>query len=146
MTKEMTESVILINSLFNCYKLQCTDPFHPIELNGLKDLLAEAEDKRFPDTELVSSLREAIETAEKCTLVAQQLMSSKVRTRTRLQGEAKCRLTFEELQMFVVQLNQLPCKIAESQAVFGNKLILNLLSELSNLYIFSFFRSSKECD
>ena len=89
-------------------------------MNGLKELLTEAEVKRFPDIELVSSLREAIETAEKCTLVAQQLMSSKVRTRTRLQGEAKCRLTFEELQMFVVQLKQLPCKIAESQAVFGN--------------------------
>ena len=91
-------------------------------MNGLKDLLTEAENKRFPHTELVSALREAIETAEKCTLVAQQLMSSKVRTRTRLQGEAKCRLTFEELQMFVVQLKQLPCKITESQAVFGKHL------------------------
>lgn len=95
--------------------------FFLADLNGLKDLLNEAENKRFPDTELVSSLREAIETAEKCTLVAQQLMSSKVRTRTRLQGEAKCRLTFEELQMFVVQLKQLPCKISESEAVFGKE-------------------------
>lgn len=52
-------------------------------------------------------------------MVAQQLMSSKVRTRTRLQGEAKCRLTLEELQLFVQQLKKLPCKLPESEAIYG---------------------------
>uniref|UniRef100_A0A0P5I956 [histone H3]-trimethyl-L-lysine(4) demethylase n=1 Tax=Daphnia magna TaxID=35525 RepID=A0A0P5I956_9CRUS len=88
-----------------------------IELAALKALLQEAEEHKFPGTELVLSLREAVESAEKCTMVAQQLMSSKVRTRTRLQGEAKCRLTLEELQLFVQQLKKLPCKLPESEAI-----------------------------
>lgn len=91
-------------------------------MSALKALLSEADEQRFPDTELVASLREAVETAEKCTMVAQQLMSSKVRTRTRLQGEAKCRLTLEELQLFVQQLKQLPCKLPESEAIYGTRL------------------------
>lgn len=109
---------------------------------SLKNLLSEAEEQRFPDTELVLSLREAVETAEKCTMVAQQLMSSKVRTRTRLQGEAKCRLSLEELQLFVQQLKQLPCKLPESDAIYGtqnspnspNKLDLTLLLIPTELY------------
>ncbi len=92
------------------------------DLAALKALLTEAEEQRFPDTELVLSLREAVDTAEKCTLVAQQLMSSKVRTRTRLQGEAKCRLTLEELQLFVQQLQKLPCKLPESEAIYGKNI------------------------
>ena len=89
-----------------------------IDLPALKELLADAQEKRLPDTELVSDLRQAVEAAEKCTAVAQQLISSKVRTRTRLQGEAKCRLSFEELQMFVQQLQQLPCQLAEAPAIY----------------------------
>ena len=86
-----------------------------IDLPALKELLADAQEKRLPDTELISDLRQAVEAAEKCTAVAQQLISSKVRTRTRLQGEAKCRLSFEELQMFV---QQLPCQLAEAPAIY----------------------------
>lgn len=89
------------------------------ELAVLKALLSDADEQKFPGTELVLSLREAVESAEKCTMVAQQLMSSKVRTRTRLQGEAKCRLTLEELQLFVQQLKKLPCKLPESEAIYG---------------------------
>lgn len=95
-----------------------------VELASLKELLSEAEDQRFPETELVVSLREAVETAEKCTMVAQQLISSKVRTRTRLQGEAKCRLSIEELELFVKQLKQLPCKLPESDAIYSNIFLL----------------------
>ena len=93
--------------------------FYFVELAALKALLLEADEQKFPGTELVLSLREAVESAEKCTMVAQQLMSSKVRTRTRLQGEAKCRLTLEELQLFVQQLQKLPCKLPESEAIHG---------------------------
>lgn len=90
-------------------------------------MLSEADEQRFPDTDLVVSLRDAVETAEKCTMVAQQLMSSKVRTRTRLQGEAKCRLTLEELQLFVEQLKKLPCKLPESDAIYGTSHITHEL-------------------
>lgn len=50
--------------------------------------------------------------------MAQQLVSAKVRTRTRLQGEAKCRLTFEELQQFADKLRELPCHIVEAPAIY----------------------------
>lgn len=90
-----------------------------VELVALKKLMEEAESHRLPDMELVTTLRDAVEAAEKCATVAQQLISSKVRTRTRLQGEAKCRVTLEELQLFCQQLEQLPCTIPESSAIFG---------------------------
>ena len=89
------------------------------ELAGLKELLAEAESQRFPDTEVVSSLREAVDIAEKCRMMAEKLMSSKVRTRTRLQGEAKCRITLDDLEIFVQQLQQLPCKLPETPSICG---------------------------
>lgn len=93
--------------------------FSIAELAVLKELLSEAEEQRFPETEVVVSLREAVETADKCAMIAQQLVSSKVRTRTRLQGEAKCRLSIEELGLFVQQLKQLPCKLPESDAIYS---------------------------
>jgi len=88
-----------------------------IELPGLKELLAEAESQRFPDTEVVTSLREAVDIADKCRMMAEKLMSSKVRTRTRLQGEAKCRITLDDLEIFVQQLQQLPCKLPETPSI-----------------------------
>ena len=90
-----------------------------IDLAGLKDLLTEAEEQKFPDKEQVANLRDVVDKAEKFTAVAQQLISTKVRTRTRLQGESKGRLTMDELRQFVDQLKQLPCKIAEAPAIYG---------------------------
>ena len=91
----------------------------------LKELLDEAKKQRFPDDrEQVAFLRDVVDMAERFTSVAQQLVSAKVRTRTRLQGEAKCRLTLEELQQFVQQLKQIPCKIAEAPLIFGSCLAL----------------------
>ena len=92
-----------------------------LELDALKELLTKAEEHKFPDSELVTSLREAVETADKCTMMAEKLVSSKVRTRTRLQGEAKCRLTLDDLKLFVEQLRNLPCKLVEAPAVYGKK-------------------------
>ena len=96
----------------------------------LKELLDEAKKQRFPeDREQVAFLRDVVDMAERFTSVAQQLVSAKVRTRTRLQGEAKCRLTLEELQQFVQQLKQIPCKIAEAPLIFGSFLLfLQILS------------------
>lgn len=108
----------------------------------LKELLSEAEEQRFPETEVVVSLREAVETADKCAMIAQQLVSSKVRTRTRLQGEAKCRLSIEELGLFVQQLKQLPCKLPESDAIYSQlfffQTILFIHSSIVSLFCLPF--------
>lgn len=52
-----------------------------IELHELKELLTEAEAKKFPESELLTALTNAIQDAEKCASVAQQLLNTKQRTR-----------------------------------------------------------------
>lgn len=52
-----------------------------IELSELKELLNEAESKKFPESELLTALTTAVQDAEKCASVAQQLLSNKQRTR-----------------------------------------------------------------
>ncbi|EFX73982.1 hypothetical protein DAPPUDRAFT_252351 [Daphnia pulex] len=68
-----------------------------VELTVNKALHSDADEQKFPNTDLKFSHREAVESAEQSIIMAQQLISSKVRTRTRLQGGAKWRLTLEEL-------------------------------------------------
>lgn len=53
-----------------------------IELNELRELLSEAESKKFPESELLTALTNAIQDAEKCSSVAQQLLTNKQRTRS----------------------------------------------------------------
>jgi len=52
-----------------------------IELSELKELLNEAENKKFPESELLTALTTAVQDAEKCASVAQQLINNKQRTR-----------------------------------------------------------------
>lgn len=52
-----------------------------IELSELKELLNEAESKKFPESELLTALTTAVQDAEKCASVAQQLLNNKQRTR-----------------------------------------------------------------
>lgn len=52
-----------------------------LDLEELHKLISEAEDKHFPDSELLDRLTNAVNEAEKCALVANQLVSKKVRTR-----------------------------------------------------------------
>ena len=49
------------------------------ELWELKDLLQEADEKKFPASDLKASLSAAISEAEKCAHVANQLVSKKAR-------------------------------------------------------------------
>lgn len=53
----------------------------PADLGDFKELLQEADEKKFPDSELKNTLATAISEAEKCASVANQLVSKKVRTR-----------------------------------------------------------------
>ncbi|XP_037086816.1 lysine-specific demethylase 5A-like [Pollicipes pollicipes] len=77
----------------------------------------EAEAKRFPESDLISSLAMVIEEATKCSMVAQQLATKKVRTRTRPQGETKYRLTVDELELFHEHIEQLACRIREQDDI-----------------------------
>lgn len=51
------------------------------DLNELKDLITEATEKKFPESDLLQTLINAVTEAEKCSSVANQLVTKKVRTR-----------------------------------------------------------------
>ncbi|KAK2585208.1 hypothetical protein KPH14_009914 [Odynerus spinipes] len=88
-----------------------------VELNELKELLNEAENKKFPDSELLTALTTAVQDAEKCASVAQQLLNNKQRTRTRQSVETKYKLTVEELTLFYKEITNLCCELKESDGV-----------------------------
>ncbi|XP_011052958.1 PREDICTED: lysine-specific demethylase lid [Acromyrmex echinatior] len=88
-----------------------------IELNELKELLNEAENKKFPESELLTALTTAVQDAEKCASVAQQLLNNKQRTRTRQTVDTKYKLTVEELTLFYKEITNLCCELKESDGV-----------------------------
>lgn len=88
-----------------------------IELSELKELLNEAESKKFPDSELLTALTTAVQDAEKCASVAQQLLNNKQRTRTRQSVDTKYKLTVEELTLFYKEITNLCCELKESDGV-----------------------------
>ncbi|XP_045603249.1 lysine-specific demethylase 5A isoform X2 [Procambarus clarkii] len=92
-------------------------PEDKLELGDLRELVEEAEAQRFPESELLQTLIQAVTEAEKCATVAAHLATKKVRTRTRGSGEAKSRLTLEELRLFHEQIESLACVVREGEAV-----------------------------
>ncbi|XP_075219892.1 lysine-specific demethylase 5A-like isoform X2 [Lycorma delicatula] len=98
------------------YILENTSP-QSIDFDGLKALLTEAEENTFPDSELLQSLTKVIKQAEKCAEVAHQLDLNRVRTRTRLSQESKSKLTVLELTLLNDEIENLPCKLKEADAV-----------------------------
>jgi [histone H3]-trimethyl-L-lysine4 demethylase len=97
------------------------DPNTPtnITLDDLQDLAQEAEDKRFPGSILLERLNSAVLEAEKCVTVIQQLDINKIRTRTRNSNSemTKYKLTMDELDMFVQEIDNLCCIIQEGNSV-----------------------------
>ncbi|XP_055932115.1 lysine-specific demethylase 5A-like [Argiope bruennichi] len=85
-------------------------------ISELKELMLEAEEKRFPCTDLLQNLNATIDEGEKCAALAQQLLSRRIRTRTRQCGEVRSssRLTLEDLHLFHQQLSTLACEIKEA--------------------------------
>lgn len=98
--------------------LEATDD-QKVDLQELKDMVTEAEDKKFPDSNLLSTLISAVNEAEKCASVANQLVTKKVRTRHRQSGDSKyaAKLSLEELQCFSEQVSNLPCNIREAMLI-----------------------------
>ncbi|XP_043483616.1 lysine-specific demethylase lid isoform X3 [Leptopilina heterotoma] len=97
-----------------------------IELHELKELLTEAEAKKFPESELLTALTNAIQDAEKCASVAQQLLNTKQRTRTRQSVDNKYKLTVEELTLFYKEISNLSCELKEAE---GIKYILDQVTQ-----------------
>jgi [histone H3]-trimethyl-L-lysine4 demethylase len=97
------------------------DPNTPttITLDDLQDLAQEAEEKRFPSSVLLERLNSAVLEAEKCVTVIQQLDINKIRTRTRNSNSetTKYKLTMDELDMFVQEIDNLCCIIQEGNSV-----------------------------
>uniref|UniRef100_A0A8C7QGX7 [histone H3]-trimethyl-L-lysine(4) demethylase n=1 Tax=Oncorhynchus mykiss TaxID=8022 RepID=A0A8C7QGX7_ONCMY len=86
-------------------------------LEELRSLVVEAEVKRFPQSDLLRQLRTVTLDAEKCAVVAQQLLIGKRQTRYRSGGrksQSQNLLTVEELRSFVRQLHNLPCSIRQA--------------------------------
>ncbi|XP_056001386.1 lysine-specific demethylase 5A-like isoform X2 [Ostrea edulis] len=89
-----------------------------VDLPDLKEYIAEAEEKRFPDSELMQQLVMAVNEAEKCANVAAQLVSKKARTRNRHNdGKYIAKLSLEELNCFYEQVASLACVIKEAKLV-----------------------------
>lgn len=89
-----------------------------ITLEELKKLAHEAEFKKYPNTLLIERLNSAVLEAEKCVTVIQQLEINKMRTRTRNSFEnSKYKLTLDELEMFVQEIDNLWCVIKEGNSV-----------------------------
>ncbi|GFN77384.1 lysine-specific demethylase 5a [Plakobranchus ocellatus] len=90
-----------------------------LDLNELKELITESEEKKFPESDLLQTLINAVTEAEKCSNVANQLVSKKVRTRHRqsIEGKYVAKLTLDELNCFYEQVIGLPCIIKETESI-----------------------------
>lgn len=90
-----------------------------IKLHDLKDLLNEAKEKKFPESELLTLLTSTVQDAEKCASVAQQLLNNKQRTRTRNSAEqvTKHKLCVDELTEFYKEMTNLCCDLKEAEEV-----------------------------
>ncbi|XP_071017329.1 lysine-specific demethylase 5B-like isoform X1 [Oncorhynchus clarkii lewisi] len=86
-------------------------------LEVLRSLVEDAEVKQFPQSDLLRQLCAVTLDAEKCAVVAQQLLNGKRQTRYRSGGgksQSQNLLTVEELRSFVRQLHKLPCSIRQA--------------------------------
>ncbi|XP_044751184.1 lysine-specific demethylase lid [Coccinella septempunctata] len=95
------------------------DPNTPktLSLTELKALLNEANGKKFPKSDLLQTLTNAVVDAEKCASVIHQLDLNKIRTRTRNSTDNKYKLTIEELTLFCEELDSLACHLDESKNI-----------------------------
>uniref|UniRef100_A0A4W3GMP3 Lysine-specific demethylase 5A n=1 Tax=Callorhinchus milii TaxID=7868 RepID=A0A4W3GMP3_CALMI len=88
---------------------------HKKDLCELKARLEEAEEKKYPENDLLRQLRSAVKEAETCASIAQLLVSRK-QERYR-DGKTRTKLTVHELKAFVHQLYSLPCVISQARLV-----------------------------
>ncbi|KAI5705479.1 hypothetical protein M8J76_005240 [Diaphorina citri] len=88
-----------------------------VDLAGMKALLNEAREKKFPESKLLKNLEDAIDEAEKCSNIAKQLQQRKMKTRLQKSWDLTVKLTVEELTMLNNLINSLHCTIDEGDFV-----------------------------
>ncbi|XP_051864987.1 lysine-specific demethylase 5C [Pristis pectinata] len=87
-------------------------------LEDLKALVAEAKEKRYPDSGLLQQLKSTVQETERCVAEALQLVCSKKGARSQTDGpQSTTKLTVEELRTFLEHLHSLPCAIGQIQDV-----------------------------
>uniref|UniRef100_A0A1B6DAW0 [histone H3]-trimethyl-L-lysine(4) demethylase n=1 Tax=Clastoptera arizonana TaxID=38151 RepID=A0A1B6DAW0_9HEMI len=97
--------------------------FPKIDYDSLKALLTESEEKHFPESDLTEGLKVAIQDAEACSHLIQQMDSTRIRTRsenlirTRGTYDVKPKVTVRELFLFHLQIKGLTCVIKEGEYV-----------------------------
>ena len=90
-----------------------------------------AEQSQFPDCDLFQQLKAAVTEAERCASVALQLVSRKHRTRPHGGADPApaTRLSLDELQGFMQQLQNLPCVVREAELVqVSNSMVFKYLN------------------
>lgn len=89
-----------------------------ITFDELQVLTVDAETKKFANTVLLDRLKTALIEAEKCITVIQQLDISKIRSRRQSTSDnTKYKLSMEELDMFIQEIDNLWCTIVEGESV-----------------------------
>uniref|UniRef100_A0A8D8Y443 [histone H3]-trimethyl-L-lysine(4) demethylase n=1 Tax=Cacopsylla melanoneura TaxID=428564 RepID=A0A8D8Y443_9HEMI len=88
-----------------------------VDLNGMKALVNEAREKKFPESKLLRSLEDAIDEAEKCSNIAKQLQQRKMKTRLQKSWDLNVKLTVGELIMLNELIDNLHCTIEEGEFV-----------------------------
>lgn len=86
-----------------------------LTLNELKALLAEADGKHFPKSDLIQTLVNAVEDSEKCASVIKQLDLNKIRTRN--SNDNRSKLTLEEITLFCEEIDSLACVLDEEKII-----------------------------
>ncbi|XP_071817474.1 lysine-specific demethylase 5A-like isoform X3 [Apostichopus japonicus] len=86
-----------------------------LDIAELKELLEEADEKNFPENDSLQELINAIAEAEKCSMIAVQLINKKQKQKN-MSGDEKfiTRINLDELKGFVHTVESLPCFIEEA--------------------------------
>jgi [histone H3]-trimethyl-L-lysine4 demethylase len=82
-----------------------------VSFDELQELAVEAKLKKFPKSPLLERLNASVLEAEKCITVIQQLDINKIRTRNSNDIASRYKITLEELDLFVLELDNLCCTI-----------------------------------
>lgn len=88
-----------------------------VDLNGMKALVNEAREKKFPESKLLKNLEDAVDEAEKCSNICKQLKQRKMKTRLQKSWDLTMKLTVGELCMLNELINKLHCTIEEGDFV-----------------------------
>lgn len=114
----------------NSWQQKATDLYKNVsdkeDLDLFKKLLSEAEEKKYPESELYQRLKTTIDEATQLAELCSQLSNRKVRTRTYTTTDAKAKLSLEELTSLCGAISDLACRIPEGDAV------INLLKRTEN--------------